>query len=105
MSSDKVERAKKLIAVHPEWFDALGVYDETGKLPRFPTKVRVNFTLDEELYHKFRQFCQRSGLKMSQVVEKRILELLEESGEVSVAEKRKKIEGLIKEVKSIEAPT
>jgi len=82
MSSDKVERAKKLIALHPEWFDALGVYDETGKLPRFPTKVRVNFTMDEELYHKFKQFCKRGGLKMSQIVEKKILEFLRESGEI-----------------------
>lgn len=90
MSSDKVERAKKLIALHPEWFDALGVYDETGKLPRFPTKVRVNFTVDEELYHKFRQFCKRSGVKMSQIVEKKILEFLEESGEVATEEDRRK---------------
>ena len=90
MSSDKVERAKKLIALHPEWFDALGVYDETGKLPRFPTKVRVNFTVDEELYHKFRQFCKRSGFKMSQLVEKKILEFLEESGEIAAEEKSRK---------------
>ena len=90
MSSDKVKRAKKLIALHPEWFEALGGYDETGKLPRFPTKVRVNFTVDEELYHKFRQFCKRSGFKMSQIVEKKILELLKESGEIAAEEKSKK---------------
>ncbi len=82
MSSDKVERAKKLIALHPEWFEALGAYDETGKLARFPTKMRVNFTVDEELYSKFRQFCRRKGLKMSQVVENKILELLKEAGEI-----------------------
>ncbi len=83
MPSDKVERAKKLIAMHPEWFEALGVYDELGKLPRFPTKVRVNFTVDEELYHKFKQFCRRKGLKMSQIVENEILEFLRERGEVA----------------------
>lgn len=86
MSSDKVERAKKLIALHPEWFEALGVYDETGKLPRFPTKMRVNFTVDEELYCKFKQFCKRGGFKMSQIVEKKILEFLEESGEIAARE-------------------
>ena len=90
MSSDKVERAKKLIALHPEWFEALGAYDETGKLARFPTKTRVNFTIDEELYHKFRQFCNRSGLKMSQIVEKKILEFLEESGEITARKPDKK---------------
>jgi hypothetical protein len=90
MSSNKVERARKLIALHPEWFDALGIYDETGKLPRFPTKIRVNFTVDEELYHKFRQFCKRNGLKMSQVVEKQILEFLEESGEITTGKKSEK---------------
>ncbi|HID60309.1 MAG TPA: hypothetical protein EYP46_00435 [Hadesarchaea archaeon] len=46
-----------------------GVYDKTGKPPCSPTKVRVNFTVDEELYHNFRQFCKHNGLKMSQVVE------------------------------------
>lgn len=86
MSSDKVKRAKKLIALHPEWFEALGAFDETGKLPRLQTKVRVNFTLDEELYHKFRQFCKRNGLKMSQVVEGKILEFLKEKGEISSIE-------------------
>ena len=90
MSSDKVEKAKKLIALHPEWFEALGGYDETGKLPRFPTKIRVNFTVDEELYHKFRQFCTRNGLKMSQIVEKNILEFLEKSGEITVKKPEKK---------------
>ena len=90
MSSDKVERAKKLIALHPEWFEALGAYDETGKLVRFPTKMRVNFTIDEELYYKFRQFCNRSGLKMSQIVEKKILEFLEESGEITARKPDKK---------------
>ena len=90
MPSDKVERAKKLIAMHPEWFDALGIYDETGKLPRFPTKTRVNFTVDEELYHKFRQFCKRNGLKMSSIVEKKILEFLEESGEIVTGENLEK---------------
>lgn len=89
MSSDKVKRAKKIIALHPEWFDALGIYDETGKLPRFPTKKRVNFTVDEETYHKFRQFCKREGLKMSQVVEKKILEFLKESGEIAERDKVK----------------
>lgn len=82
MSSGKVETAKKLIALHPEWFEALDAYDETGRLKRFPTKMRVNFTIDEELYHKFRQFCIRAGLKMSQVVEREILEFLRESGEI-----------------------
>jgi len=90
MSSDKVEKAKKLIALHPEWFEALGGYDETGKLPRFPTKLRVNFTIDEELYHKFRQFCTRSGLKMSQIVEKNILKFLEKSGEITAKKPEKK---------------
>ena len=90
MPFDKVERAKKLIALHPEWFEALGAYDETGKLARFPTKTRVNFTIDEELYHKFRQFCNRSGLKMSQIVEKKILEFLEESGEITARKSEKK---------------
>jgi len=82
MSSDKVDLARKLLALHPEWFEALGVYDETGKLPRLQTKVRVNFTIDEELYHKFKKFCQKEGLKMSQVVENLVLQWLKEKGEL-----------------------
>ena len=29
MSSDKLKVARKLLAVHPKWFEALGIYDET----------------------------------------------------------------------------
>ena len=87
MSSDRVDRARKIMALHPEWLDALGVYDETGKLPRLRTKIRVNLTMDEELYHKFRQYCKRAGLKMSPVVEKKILEFLREAGEIAPADK------------------
>ncbi len=90
MSSDRVDRAKKIMTLHPEWLDALGIYDETGKMPRLRTKTRVNLTIDEELYHKFRQHCKRQGLKMSPVVEKKILEFLREAGEIAPAEKKKK---------------
>lgn len=73
-----VKRAKNLIALHPEWFEALEIYDQTGKLPRISTKVRVNFTIDEELHYKFRQQCNAKGLKMSQVIENKIREFLKE---------------------------
>jgi hypothetical protein len=72
-----IKIAHRLIDLHPEWFAVLDVYDRTGKLPKFPTKMRVNFTIDEELFHRFRGICKERNLKMSQVVEKKISEFLE----------------------------
>ncbi|MBI2549817.1 hypothetical protein HYV83_01395 [Candidatus Woesearchaeota archaeon] len=68
------ELAKKLPDIMPEPFKALEEYDRTHKLRRWDNKVRVNFTLDPNLYSRFRTYCEKGGYKMSTLVEKLIKE-------------------------------
>lgn len=69
-----VKIAGRLVKEHPEYFDALLVFEKTGKLPKFNYKKRVNFTLDNNLVREFRKYCEKNGMKMSTVIEKCIEE-------------------------------
>ena len=66
------ELAKKLPDIMPEPFKALEEYDRTHKLRRWNNKVRVNFTLNPDLYSMFRTHCEKGGYKMSTLVERLI---------------------------------
>mgnify|MGYP001560793919 CR=1 FL=1 len=72
MLSDKgvLEKAIKAIKERPELFEALLEFERTGKLPKLTHKKRVNFTIDEEIFRKFRNYCQKKGLSMSHIIEK-----------------------------------
>ncbi len=74
MSSDSliVKTAKKLVKEHPEYFEALVEFERTGKLPKLNYKKRVNFTIDENLFRKFRIYCNNKGYKMSSKIEELI---------------------------------
>ena len=71
-SSDFLETARRIIRENPDMFSALEEYDRTRKLPKLTYKRRVDFTIDEEVFRKFRTYCQEEGLAMSKVVEKLI---------------------------------
>lgn len=73
-----VRIAKKIVKEHPEYFDALLVFEKTGKLPKFNYKKRVNFTLDNNLAREFRNYCEKNGMKMSSVIEKCIEEKIKD---------------------------
>lgn len=64
------ERARKMPDLMPEMFTALEEYDRTRKLKRWGNKVRVNFTLDPIVFSEFRKHCEKSGYKMSTLVQK-----------------------------------
>lgn len=72
MLSDKgiLEKALKAIKERPELFEALLEFERTGKLPKLTHKKRVNFTIDEEIFRKFRNYCKRNGLNMSNQIER-----------------------------------
>ena len=75
MPQDKtfIETARRIIKEHPEYFEALLDFEKTGKLPKFIYKKRVNFTIDESLVIKFREYCRKKGTKMSTELENCIL--------------------------------
>lgn len=76
MLSDKglIETTERLLIEQPEIFDALTEFERIKKVPKFTYKKRVNFTLDPEVFRKFRKACDRKGIKMSTRIEQLIRE-------------------------------
>ncbi len=64
-----VKLAKKSIKEEPEVFDALLEFEKTGRVPKFTRKKRIDFTLDTEVLRKFKYYCEKNNLKMSNVIE------------------------------------
>lgn len=69
---DVVEIGRKVIRENPELFEALLRYERTKKIPKLNYKTRANFTLDSDIFRKFRNYCNDKGLSMSRIVEKHI---------------------------------
>lgn len=65
-----------LVEQNRDFIEALKEFDRTGKLIKVAYKERVNFTIDAELMHKFRVYCEQNNLKMSSVIEELIREEL-----------------------------
>jgi len=76
MLSDKelIKFTDKILKEKPEVFEALIEFERTGRVPKFTYKKRYNFTLDPELFNKFRVFCEKKGIKMSTRIEYHIRE-------------------------------
>ncbi len=74
-----VRLAKRIIKEQPEAFEALLEFERTGKLPKIGYKTRANFTIDESLLRRFREYCKQKGMKMSAMLERYIKEELQES--------------------------
>lgn len=77
MPSDKkskiLEIALDIIKKNPEIFEALVEFEKTKKLPKLNYKQRVNFTIDSNIFKKFREYCKKYGYKMSTKIEQYIL--------------------------------
>jgi len=72
-----IDKAKKIIKENSELFEALEEYDRTRKLRKASYKQRVNFTIDEKVFAKFKHYCMENGIKMSSKVELMIKEFIE----------------------------
>ena len=60
-----LDKAKEVIARNQDVLNALEELDRTGKLRKVNYKTRVAFTIDEELFNKFRNYCKQNGINMS----------------------------------------
>lgn len=65
-----VKLAKESIKENPEVFDALLEFEKTGRVPKFTRKKRIDITIDNEVLRKFKAYCEKNKLKMSNVIEK-----------------------------------
>ncbi len=64
-----LDKAKEVIARNQDVLNALEELDRTGKLRKVNYKTRVSFTIDEELFNKFRSYCRQNGINMSGRIE------------------------------------
>ena len=73
-----LEKAKKVIAKNQDVITLFEELDRTGKFRKRTYKTRVSFTIDEELFNKFRNYCRKNGINMSGKIENYIREELNE---------------------------
>ena len=64
-----LEKAKEVIAKNQDVIAVFEELDRTGKFRKRTYKTRVAFTLDEELFNKFRNYCKQNGINMSGRIE------------------------------------
>lgn len=76
MSSDNINRAKEIVAKYPEVFEALLEFERTKKIPLLYRRRRINVTIDENVMRDFKQYCQKKGLNMSRILEKKMIEIM-----------------------------
>ena len=74
-----LDKAKEVIAKNQDVLNALEELDRTGKLRKTVYKTKVSFTIDEELFNKFRNYCKRNGINMSGRIESYIRKELKNS--------------------------
>ena len=65
------------IKKHPEIFSALEEFEQTKKIPKFSYRKRIDITIDEHILKRFKEYCRRTGLNMSRLVERYIKKELE----------------------------
>ena len=76
--SSFLDKAKEVIAKNQDVITVFEELDRTGKLRKRTYKTRVAFTLDEELFNKFRAYCKENGINMSGRIENYLRKELKE---------------------------
>ncbi len=64
-----LEKAKEVIAKNQDVLTVFEELDRTGRFKKRIYKTRVAFTIDEELFNKFRNYCKQNGINMSGRIE------------------------------------
>ncbi|MEK6946390.1 MAG: hypothetical protein AABX32_02180 [Nanoarchaeota archaeon] len=71
-----LDKAKKVIAKNQDVLTVFEELDRTGRFKKRIYKTKVSFTIDEELFNKYRSYCKQNGINMSGKVENYIKEEL-----------------------------
>ena len=64
-----LEKAKEVIDKNQDVIAVFEELDRTGRFKKRKYKTRVSFTLDEDLFNKFRNYCKENGINMSGKIE------------------------------------
>ena len=73
------EEAKKVVKANKEWFSVFEELDRTGTFRKPVYKRRVNFTMSEDVFNRFRSYCKKNRTSMSGKLEEFIRTFLKES--------------------------
>lgn len=65
-----------VLAEHQDAFEALKEFERTKKLPKVAYKQRINLTIDGSVWRAFRRYCKENSMVSSQMVEKKMREVL-----------------------------
>ena len=74
-----LDRAKEVIAKNQDMLTVFEELDRTGKFRKRVYKTKASFTIDEELFNKFRNYCKQNGINMSGRMESYIRQELKKS--------------------------
>ena len=69
-----LDKAKEVVAKNQDVLAVFEELDRTGKFRKRTYKTRAAFTIDEELFNKFRAYCKKNGINMSGKIESYIRE-------------------------------
>ena len=70
------DKAKKVIAQNQDMFTVFEELDRTGRFRKRTYKKRADFTIDEDILIKFKNYCKKNNIKMSAKIESLIREEL-----------------------------
>lgn len=74
--SQFLEKAREIIAKNQDVITVFEELDRTGKFKKRTYKTRAAFTLDEDLFNEFRNYCKKNGINMSGKIENYLREEL-----------------------------
>ena len=66
------DKAKKIIDKNQDMLIALEELDRTGRLKKTSYKKKVDFTIDEDVFHALKNYSRKTGIPMSRKVEELI---------------------------------
>ena len=73
------DKAKKVIDKNQDMLAVFEELDRTGKFRKRTYKIRPSFTIDEDLFNRYRNYCKQNGISMSARIEKFIRNELREN--------------------------
>lgn len=72
-----LEKAEKFIEKNQDVLSVFEEFDRTGKFKKRTYKIRPSFTIDEDLFNRYRNYCRKNGVSMSAKIENFIKKELE----------------------------
>lgn len=70
------KRLRMVIKENEPYLNAYEEFDRTHKLMKVKYKERVNFTIDSDIIRRYRKYCKKNSISMSNKIESMIIKFL-----------------------------